>query len=251
MNLGEELINAISPHNLFNINIFGLSIPVTDTVMTTWLIMAFLIIAAVALTRNMKLIPAGKQNLTEWVVEFINNFIKSNIGHHWEHFSAYLGTVLIFLLFANVISIFNIIPSAEELYKLTHLSIFEKMPSYSIRPPTRDINVTACLALMSIILTLFSGIVIKRPKAWLKSFAEPVPIIAPFKVLDYFIRPTSLCFRLFGNILGAFIIMELIIIVMPAIFPAALSIYFDLFDGALQAYVFVFLTSIYIAEAIE
>ena len=251
MNLGEELIKAISPHNLFNIKIFGLSIPVTDTVLTTWLVMAFLILAAFLLTRNMKMVPQGRQNVVECVVELINNFVKSNIGHHWRPFSGYLGTVLLFLVFANIISIFNVIPSAEDLYRLTGLAFFEKMPSYAIRPPTRDINVTLCLALMSILVTLFSGIIIKRPKAWLKSFVEPVPVIAPFKVLDYFIRPTSLCFRLFGNILGAFIIMELIIIVMPVILPAALSIYFDLFDGALQSYVFVFLTSIYIAEAIE
>jgi len=251
MNLGEELINAISPQNLLNINIFGISIPVSDTVVITWVLMLVIITAAFILTRSMKVIPEGKQNFIEWVVEAINSFARTNIGHHWEHFAAYLGTVLLFLLVANTISVFSVIPSAEEMYNLTHLEIFEKIPSITIRPPTRDINVTSCMAIMSIILVLFSGIIIKKPAGWIRSFVEPIPVIAPFKVLDYFIRPLSLCFRLFGNILGAFIIMELIYFAVPVMVPAGLSVYFDLFDGALQAYIFAFLTSLYIAEAIE
>lgn len=236
MNLGDRLVDAIKPHDLFAVRIWGVSIPVTDTVLVTWIIMAFLIISAFALTRGLKTIPRGKQNLAEWFVEFVNGFARTNIGHNWERFAPYLGTVLLFLLAANIVSIFNIIP--------------EIWP-FQLRPPTRDVNVTACMALMSIILVLFSGIFIKKPIGWLLSFFKPNPVIAPFKALDYFIRPLSLCFRLFGNILGAFIIMELLNFVMPVIVPAAASIYFDLFDGILQAYIFVFLTSLYIAEAIE
>ena len=61
----------------------------------------------------------------------------------------------------------------------------------------------------------------------------------------------SLCMRLFGNVLGAFVIMEMLKLVVPVIVPAVFSCYFDIFDGLLQAYVFVFLTSLYISEAIE
>ncbi len=251
MNLGEELLDAMSPHNLFNISIFGLSIPVTDTVVITWVIMAFLIIASLVMTSNMKLVPVGRQNLIEWVVETINGFARTNIGHHWEYFAPYLGTILLFLLTANTISIFNVLPGAGEIYRLTHLEAFRYVNGINIRPPTKDINVTSCMAIMSILLVLFSGIIIRKPIGWIKSFVEPVPAIAPFKVMDYFIRPTSLCFRLFSNILGSFIVMELIYFAMPVFLPAALSIYFDLFDGVLQAYIFVFLTSLYIAEAVD
>ena len=86
---------------------------------------------------------------------------------------------------------------------------------------------------------------------WLKSFAEPVAIITPINIMEVVIRPLSLCMRLFGNVLGAFVIMELLKIVAPAIIPIPFSFYFDIFDGFLQAYVFVFLTSLYIKEAIE
>jgi F-type H+-transporting ATPase subunit a len=112
-------------------------------------------------------------------------------------------------------------------------------------------NLTVTMALMSILLVIFASIRIKGLKGWLRYHIEPIPIILPFKLLDYFIRPLSLSMRLFGNILGAFIVMELLYVAMPMVLPAAFSIYFDLFDGMLQAYVFVFLTSLYIAEAIE
>ncbi|MBS6646956.1 MAG: F0F1 ATP synthase subunit A, partial [Clostridiaceae bacterium] len=76
-------------------------------------------------------------------------------------------------------------------------------------------------------------------------------LITPINILELFIRPLSLCMRLFGNVLGAFVVMELIKMVIPVAVPAAFSCYFDIFDGLIQAYVFVFLTSLFIKEAIE
>ena len=75
--------------------------------------------------------------------------------------------------------------------------------------------------------------------------------MTPINILEVFTRPLSLCMRLFGNVLGSFVIMELIKMVVPYVLPAVLSLYFDLFDGILQAYVFVFLTGLYIQDAIE
>jgi F-type H+-transporting ATPase subunit a len=251
MELSKELTSAMSAHEIFSIPPGGFNIPVTDTVIVMWIIMAFLIISAYVLTRQMKSIPKGKQNFVETVVELINNLTKDAMGHHWKHFAPYIGTILLFLIFANIISIFNIIPNGEQLYKMTGLEFFEHIPDFGIRPPTKDINVTACMAIMSIALVVISGIRFKKFSGFLKSFVEPMPLMLPMKILEYFIRPLSLALRLFGNIMGAFIVMELLYAAMPAVFPAGFSIYFDLFDGALQAYVFVFLTSLYIAEAIE
>ena len=70
-------------------------------------------------------------------------------------------------------------------------------------------------------------------------------------ILEVFIKPLSLCMRLFGNVLGAFVIMELLKLLVPVALPVPFSFYFDIFDGLIQAYVFVFLTSMYIKEAIE
>jgi F-type H+-transporting ATPase subunit a len=125
------------------------------------------------------------------------------------------------------------------------------MGLFGITPPTKDINVTASLAFMSIILIEVSGIHAKGGKGYLKSFAEPMVIMAPINFLELFIRPLSLCMRLFGNILGGFVVMELLKIVVPIIVPVPFSFYFDIFDGLIQAYVFVFLTSLFMQEKME
>ena len=73
----------------------------------------------------------------------------------------------------------------------------------------------------------------------------------PLNVLELVIKPLSLCMRLFGNVLGAFVIMELIKLIVPVGLPLVFSFYFDVFDGCIQAYVFVFLTSLFMSEAME
>ena len=118
-------------------------------------------------------------------------------------------------------------------------------------PPTKDLNVTIALALMSILLVQYAAIRKRGVGGWLKHFAEPMPAMTPLNLMELVVRPLSLCMRLFGNILGAFIIMELLKMVIPAVVPLIASMYFDVFDAFLQAYVFVFLTSLYIQEAIE
>lgn len=248
MNLSEELVKALTAHELFSINLFGFKLAVTDSILTMWLVMAVIIILSLVLVRNFKTIPEGKQNIVETFVDFVNNFAKGNMGHHGKHFAAWLGTLLLFLGFSNIISIFNIIPAGNILFSITHNEAFK---DYAIKPPTKDTNVTMTMAFMTIMLVLFSGILIKGVKGWLHSHIEPVPVMLPFRIMDYFTRIISLSMRLFGNILGAFIFMELIYALLPFVLPAFASIYFDLFDGLIQAYIFVFLTSIYIAEAIE
>ena len=104
---------------------------------------------------------------------------------------------------------------------------------------------------MSIVLVQYAGIHKKGFKGWLKSFTQPMAIVTPINILELFIKPLSLCMRLFGNVLGAFVIMELLKSLIPVVLPVPFSFYFDIFDGLIQAYVFVFLTSLYIKEAVE
>ncbi|MBR0411970.1 MAG: F0F1 ATP synthase subunit A, partial [Eubacterium sp.] len=86
----------------------------------------------------------------------------------------------------------------------------------------------------------------------IKAYTKPIWIITPINILELVTKPLSLCMRLFGNVLAAFTIMELIkIVTRNTVIPIVFSLYFDLFDGGLQAYIFVFLTSLYLAEATE
>ena len=246
-----NLDTVMKANDIFKFNIFGYTIPISDSIIMMWIVMAFLIVCSYIFTKNLKTVPEGKQNVAEIIVEVINNFIKDNIGHQWRHFAPYLGTVLLFLIFSNIVSIFSVIPTGEELYKITGSAFFEHLPQFAISPPTKDINVTASMGIMSILLVLGSAIRFKGVFGWIKGFAKPSPVMIPFNIMDYGTRTLSLSLRLFGNILAAFIFMELVYGFVSPVIPVAFSLYFDLFDGILQAYIFVFLTSIYISEVVE
>ena len=83
-----------------------------------------------------------------------------------------------------------------------YIAIANMIGLFGLKSPTKDVGVTGALALMSIVLIEYSGVRAKGMKGFLKSFAEPIPIMLPMNILEIFIRPLSLCMRLFGNILG-------------------------------------------------
>lgn len=222
----EAISEAMENKTAFTIPV-GNGIPVPDSCVVTWIIMAVLVLLSVIFTRNMKLIPGRKQMIIESFVGFLRNFFKEQLGERGMRYFPYLATIIIYIGFSNIIGLFG------------------------FTPPTKDLNVTAALSVMSIVLVEIAGIRAKGTKAWLKSFSQPVAIITPLNIMEIGIRPLSLCMRLFGNVLASFIIMEMIKAVVPVFLPVVLSAYFDIFDGFIQAYVFVFLTSLYIDEALE
>lgn len=229
--MAEELTHEISVFPSFDFYIAGYHLHITESITMMWFVMAILIIAAFVFTRKLETFPGKVQNFVEAAVDAINSLAKNVLGHHWKPYAPYFGTLLLFLAISNTIAMFGI---------------------KSLRPPTKDISVTAAMAIMTIILVIGSQIFVKGIGGTIKSWFEPMWVIFPFKILDYFTRPLSLCLRLFGNIFGAFVMMELVIlathnIVLPPIF----SLYFDIFDGMLQAFIFVFLSMLYVGEAIE
>ncbi|MBQ4530878.1 MAG: F0F1 ATP synthase subunit A [Lachnospiraceae bacterium] len=225
----EELLEELECNVVFEIPLWnGMKIPVLESVVVTWIIMAVLIILSKVLVRNLKIDHVDKkQLLLESAISWIYNFFYDILGEHGKRYIPYMITVIVYIGFANVIGLFG------------------------MKPPTKDMNVTIALSVMSIVVVEYAGIHKKGVKGWIKGFAEPVAIVAPINVLELFIRPLSLCMRLFGNVLGAFVVMELIKLCIPVFVPAVFSCYFDIFDGLIQAYVFVFLTSLFIKEAIE
>lgn len=226
MDIKEELVQALQNKTAFEIPIFG-GIPVPESAVVSWILIAGITLVAIWLTHDMKKVPGRKQMVAEALVGFLNNFCRENLGHHWRSYAPILGTMGIYLVLANL----------SEFVGLT--------------PPTKDLNVTAGLAIMSALLIYGSSFRVKGLKGGLRKFAEPSPIVAPLNILEIGIRPLSLCMRLFGNVFASFVIMELIKIVAPAIVPIPLSLYFDAFDGIIQAVVFVFLTTLFLGEAIE
>lgn len=225
--IASELKAMLNVDTAFTIPVFG-GIEIAESVVITWVVMAVMLIFAICMTRNLKVENPGKrQMILETCVTGLQNMVRGIIGEEGKQYVEYLVTVIVFIGISNIIGLFG------------------------MKPPTKDLNVTGALAIMSIVLIEYAGIHAKGTKKWLHSFAEPVAIIAPLNVLEIFIRPLSLCMRLFGNVLGAFVVMELLKMIMPAILPIPFSLYFDIFDGLIQAYVFVFLTGLFIKEAVE
>ena len=218
-------MDQLNCKTVFEVPVLG---GISESVVVTWIIMAVLVIASILLTRNLKVENPGKiQLLLESGISWTNDFFEGILGKSNRRYIPYLTTVLIYLGVSNTIGLFG------------------------FKPPTKDLNVTAALAIMSMCLIEFSGIYKNGVKHWMKHFAKPVAIVAPIMVLEIFIRPLSLCMRLFGNVIGAFVIMELLKMLMPAVLPVPFSLYFDIFDGLIQTYVFVFLTSLFMKEQME
>ncbi len=227
MTLSEHLEHAMDNQIAFSINLGSYQLDIPQTTVTQWIVMAVLIILAFIFTRNLKVVPTGKQALLESFLGMLYNLFYGVLGEHGKKYIPYMMTLIMFIGASNIMGIFG------------------------VAPPTKNLNATAALAITSIVLIQYASIRHRGVGGWLKHFGHPNKIVTPLNVLELVIKPFSLCMRLFGNILGAFIVMELIIFCVPVAVPAVFSLYFDLFDGLLQAYIFCFLTSLYISEAFE
>ncbi len=227
--LAERLQEELVAETVFSVTLpGGIEIPFAESTVISWFILLILFILTLWLTHGMKVHNPGKRQVAaESFVKFVDNLVDTMLGEEGRDYGVYICVVLIYLACANMSGLFG------------------------VKPPTKDMNQTAALAIMSIVLVQIAGIRARGMKGYLKSFAEPIPVVLPINILELVIKPLSLCMRLFGNVLGAFIIMELLKIVIPVGIPLPFSFYFDIFDGCLQAYVFCFLTSIYIKEAVE
>ena len=224
----DRLLEELQCETVIKIPFLNGLLDIKESVVVTWIIMAVIVALCIIFVRNLKVENPGKgQLLLESAISTGQNFFEDVMGKENRKYIPYLLTVLIYIGISNIIGLFG------------------------FKPPTKDLNVTAAIAIMSMILIEYSGIHKNGVKHWVKHFAEPVPFVAPIMILEIVIRPLSLCMRLFGNVLGAFVIMELLKTVVPVLAPIPFRFYFDIFDGLLQAYVFVFLTALFMNEEQE
>ena len=233
MSIGEKLVEELGVHSVFTIGSFTIS----ESIVNTWILLLIIMLACVILTRGLSVENPGKRQVAvESFVTWIQTLIKNMLGENAAVYTDYICAVLVFIGISNLSAIFET--------KLTENFTF-------LKPATKDLSVTAALALMTILLVIFTGLKYKGPGGYAKSFTQPMAIVTPLNIIEIFTKPLSLCMRLFGNIFGGFVIMELIKLNVPVIIPIPFSCYFDIFDGLIQAYVFVFLTCIYLSEAAE
>ena len=212
---------------------------ITDTMISTWIIMGVLIVFAVIVrikVRNFTEVPSGFQNLIESLVEVFDGYVRSTAGEKLMYLGNWFFTLFIFILISNISGLFG------------------------LRPPTADWSMTLSMALVTFVLIQVLGVRYRKAQYVKDLFAPlpwwcPIPLFLPINVIGELARPISLSFRLFGNILAGLIMMALLYSMAPVIirfgFPAALHIYFDLFAGILQTYIFCTLSLSFIAGAAE
>jgi len=210
-------METVVPQPVFTL--FGLTI--NQTVVSTWVMMAIIIIIAI-------LIRKFKPALGEMIIELINNIVHSVMPEEIKvsKYISILGTMAIFLLFANI------------------FGIFPQMLS-----PTANINTTIALSVIVFFSVHVIGIIEKGFLRYFKDLASPI-FIFPLEIVSQFSRTLSLSLRLFGNILSTDLIVAIVFSLIPFIAPLPLAA-LGMLTGVLQAYIFLTLASLYIASGVE
>jgi F-type H+-transporting ATPase subunit a len=228
---------GFGPRIIFEIG----GIPITETVTNTWLIMIVVIVFSYFATKNLDKIPGKLQNALEAFIDSIYGLTKQSMGDDKVGFAPYMGTLLIYLTIANLLGLVG------------------------FRPPTADVNTTLSLAMMTFVMIHGFGMKSKGVGKYLKGFTEPFVALTPMNIIGELATPISLGFRLFGNIVGGLIIMNLLYSALAALsgklgipipifqtgIPAPLHIYFDLFAGVLQSFIFVMLSMVFVSMAMD
>jgi F-type H+-transporting ATPase subunit a len=212
--------------------LFGLSL--SNTTIITWVIIAIVLIISLLFRflvfPRFSEKPHGLQNAVELAVETMHSFTKNTVGNLSDELPAYMFSVAVLLVGC----------AASELF--------------GQRPPTSDLVMTFSLGLVTFFLINILSIKKKGIKGRLKGLATPSPIIFPMKILSDISVPVSLACRLFGNMLGGMIVMDLLKSSLGGYsvgLTALAGLYFNIFHPLIQTYIFIILSLTFINEATE
>ncbi len=237
---------------LFEIPVLG-GIPVTETVVNTWIVMAVIVGACILLTRGMQVHARTKrQVVAEYLVGMVRNLVKNNMGERFMGYVPFIGALFSMAMLSSLISL---------------VGLFS---------PTGDLSTCVGWALLVFAMITYYKIRTQRIGGYLKGFTEPIFIMTPLNMISEVATPISMAFRLFGNIASGSVVTLLLYGGLSALstgllglipgalggvlsqipifqlgIPAILSIYFDLFTSVLQAFIFCMLTMMYIKLACE
>ncbi|MEK4406116.1 F0F1 ATP synthase subunit A [Sporosarcina psychrophila] len=222
----------------------GLTFNLSNVLMLFITCLIVFLIAFIA-TRKMQLKPTGMQNFMEWIMDFVKGIIKNNMD--WKTGGRFhvLGiTLLMFVFVANVIGLpFSI--------QVNHVLWWKS--------PTADPTVTLTLAAMVVVLSHYYGIKLLGLKEYGKGYLKPMPFMAPLKVIEEFANTLTLGLRLYGNIYAGEVLLGLLATLgagsvygfVGALVPALAWQGFSIFIGAIQAFIFVMLSMVYMAHKVK
>ncbi|MBC7346963.1 MAG: F0F1 ATP synthase subunit A [Clostridia bacterium] len=223
--MGEKIaqLAAVMEH-LKPVVVFHLGpIPVTTTVVTTWVMMAVLVAIALVTTRGMRLLPRGWQHLPEMTVEFIYGFLEGFMGRRGRRYLPLVATLFIFILFLNLAWL---IPGAK--------------------PPTMDLSTTLAFAVTTIIAVQILSVREVGLRRYIQTYTSHGLMLTPLNIIEELVKVISLSLRLFGNMFGEETVVTILFILVPLVVPAAIQLLGVLF-GFIQAFIFTLLTISYLA----
>ncbi len=229
----------------FNIPLPLGGLPITEAQVNSWMVIVSVFFLCLYITHGIKEKPdTARQHFAEWIIEKTDNLVKTNMGEYFMGFSPFIAAILALSAFSSLMSLFGLFA------------------------PTSDINVVAGWAILVFLLITYYKMKC-GPLHYLKSFAEPA-LLTPLNVISEVATPVSMAFRHYGNVLSGSVISVLIAAGLQGIsatllkwipgflgrfplfqigLPAVLSVYFDVFSGCLQAFIFAMLTMLYVAGA--
>ena len=219
-------------------------LPITESQVNTWAILlsafGLCLFMAHGITADSK---SRRHLIAEWVVEKTDSMVHGNMGEYFAGFSPFIAAILMLSALSSLLTLIG------------------------LYPPTSDLNVVAGWAILVMILITYykmkGGFL-----GYLKSFGEPMPALAPLNIISEVATPLSMSFRHYGNVLSGTVISALIAAGLQSLshailgwlpgalgqfplfqigLPAVLSVYFDIFSGCMQAFIFAMLTMLYIA----
>ena len=208
-----------------------------QVLITSWVVVAILLGLAILATRNLQVIPTGPQNFVEYVLEFIRDLTRTQIGEEeYRPWVPFVGTMFLFIFVSNWSG------------ALIPWRVFE-LPHGELAAPTNDINTTVALALLTSIAYFYAGLN-KKGLSYFAKYIQPTPVLLPINILEDFTKPLSLSFRLFGNILADELVVAVLISLVPLVIPIPMM-FLGLFTSAIQALIFATLAAAYIGESME
>ena len=231
---------------------FSIPMPIQDLVITesqinSWLVMIAILGLCLFLTHGLKTRHISvRQHLAEWMVEKASRLVTGSMGSHFQGFVPFIAAILALSAFSSLLALVG------------------------LYAPTSDINITAGWAVLVFILITYYKMKC-GPWHYAKAMADPI-LLTPLNIIGEIATPVSMAFRHYGNVLSGAVISVLLASALQGLsakifgwlpgflgeipflqvgIPAVLSIYFDVFSGLLQAYIFAMLTMMYVSGGFD
>lgn len=214
--------NPLTTIPLFHIG----PVPITEAVLVTWAIMLILGTFAALATRRLSLTPGKTQVVLELIVTTLDGQIRDTMQRDPAPFLALIGTIFLFVFTANWSSL---VPGIE--------------------PPTAQLETDAALALIVFVATVFYGVSARGLRGYIATFAEPSWVMIPLNLVEQITRTFSLIVRLFGNIMSGVFVIGIVLSLAGLFVPIPLMA-LDMLTGAVQAYIFAVLATVFIGSAV-